>query len=294
MTRTSDPDARRVQRTERLPDLLRERILILDGAMGTMIQTYELDEAAFRGERFVAHPSDLRGANDLLVLTRPDVIEDIHSAYLSAGADVISTNTFNANAVSMADYGLEAITGEMNLVAARIARRAADAAEAADPGRPRFVAGALGPTTRTASLSPDVNDPGARSVTWDELVAAYTVAARGLAEGGADILLIETIFDTLNAKAAIFAVEGLFEELGYRLPVIDQRHHHGCLGSDPVGTDRGGVLGQRAACAALEHRPQLRARRQAAAAVSPGAVGHRGRVRVGVPECRAAQRLRGL
>ncbi len=147
--------------------------------MGTMIQTHELDEAAFRGERFRDHPSDLRGANDLLVLTRPDVIEAIHGDYLAAGADVISTNTFNANAVSMADYGLEAITGEMNLVAARIARRAADAAEAAEPGRPRFVAGALGPTTRTASLSPDVNDPGARSVTWDQLVDAYTIAGTG-------------------------------------------------------------------------------------------------------------------
>ncbi|MCY7419701.1 MAG: homocysteine S-methyltransferase family protein, partial [Chloroflexi bacterium] len=220
MTVTSDPDARRVQRTRRLPDLLRERILILDGAMGTMIQTHQLDEAAFRGDRFRDHPSDLRGANDLLVLTRPELIESIHSAYLTAGADIISTDTFNATAVSMADYGLEAITGEMNLVAAQIARCAADAAERADPGRPRFVAGALGPTTRTASLSPDVNDPGARSVTWDQLVDAYTIAGRGLMDGGADVLLIETIFDTLNAKAAIFAVEGLFEELGYRLPVM--------------------------------------------------------------------------
>ena len=207
-------------RTSRLPELLRARILLLDGAMGTMIQAHQLDEAAFRGDRFRDHPSDLRGANDLLVLTRPEVIESIHADYLDAGADVISTDTFNANSVSMADYGLEAITGEMNRVAAQIARRAADAAELADPARPRFVAGALGPTTRTASLSPDVNDPGARSVTWDQLVDAYTIAGRGLVEGGADILLIETIFDTLNAKAAIFAVEGLFDELGFRVPVM--------------------------------------------------------------------------
>ena len=220
MTRTTDPDARRVQRTERLPDLLRERILILDGAMGTMIQAHQLDEAAFRGQRFRDHPSDLRGANDLLVLTRPDVIEGIHADYLAAGADIISTNTFNANAVSMSDYGLGSVTGEMNEAASRIARRSADAAEAGEPERPRFVAGALGPTTRTASLSPDVNDPGARSVTWDELVTAYTIAARGLVAGGADILLIETIFDTLNAKAAIFAVESLYDELGFRLPVM--------------------------------------------------------------------------
>ncbi len=185
-----------------------------------MIQAHQLDEAAFRGERFRDHPSDLRGANDLLVLTRPAVIEVIHADYLDAGADIISTNTFNANAVSMADYGLEALTGEMNLVAARIARRTADAAESADPGRPRFVAGALGPTTRTASLSPDVNDPGARSVTWDQLVDAYLTAGRGLVEGGADVLLIETIFDTLNAKAALFAVETLFDELGFRVPVM--------------------------------------------------------------------------
>jgi 5-methyltetrahydrofolate--homocysteine methyltransferase len=220
MTQNRDPDTPRVQRTARLPDLLRERILILDGAMGTMIQAYELDEAAFRGSRFHDHPTDLRGANDLLVLTRPDVVEQVHAEYLAAGADVISTDTFNANAVSLADYGLASLAREMNRAAAMLARSAADAAERAQPERPRFVAGALGPTTRTASLSPDVNDPGARGVTWDELVVAYTDAALGLVEGGADVLLIETIFDTLNAKAAIFAVEGVFEELGFRLPVM--------------------------------------------------------------------------
>ena len=216
----SDPIPSRVARTSRLPDLLRERILVLDGAMGTMIQTHQLDEAAFRGDRFGEHPIDLRGANDLLVLTQPDIIRGIHAEYLAAGADIIETNTFNANRVSLADYALEPWAGEMNEAAARIARQAADDAEVADPARPRFVAGALGPTTRTASLSPDVNDPGARNVTWEELRLAYHEAASGLVAGGADILLIETIFDTLNAKAAIFAVEQLFDELGYRLPVV--------------------------------------------------------------------------
>ncbi len=216
----SDPNATRAQRTSLLPDLLRQRILVLDGAMATMIQTYQLDEAGFRGERFRDHPVDLRGANDLLVLTRPDIVRGIHTEYLAAGADIVSTDTFNANRISMADYALEPWAGEMNEAAARIAREAADAAEAADPSRPRFVAGSLGPTNRTASLSPDVNDPGARNVTWEELRAAYHEAAAGLVAGGADILLIETIFDTLNAKAAIFAVEGLFDDLGFRLPVI--------------------------------------------------------------------------
>jgi 5-methyltetrahydrofolate--homocysteine methyltransferase len=212
--------ARRRARIARLPELLRTRILVLDGAMGTMVQSYQLTEEQFRGERFGDHPTDLRGANDLLVLTRPEVIREIHDAYLDAGADVISTNTFNANAISMADYGLEAIAAEMNEAAARLARAAADAAEAADPTRPRFVAGALGPTTRTASISPDVNDPGARNVTFEGLRMAYLDAARGLVRGGADVLLIETIFDTLNARAAIFATEQLFEELGERLPVV--------------------------------------------------------------------------
>ncbi|MDQ3937978.1 MAG: homocysteine S-methyltransferase family protein, partial [Chloroflexota bacterium] len=210
----------RPARLELLPQLIAERILVLDGAMGTMIQTYGLDEAAFRGELFADHPRELRGANDLLVLTRPEVITEIHRRYLDAGADIISTNTFNANRISMADYGLEPHVAEMNRAAAAIARAAADACEDADDGRPCFVAGSLGPTTRTASLSPDVNDPGARNVSFDELVAAYEEAARGLIEGGADLLLIETIFDTLNAKAAIFALEQVFDELGFRLPVV--------------------------------------------------------------------------
>jgi 5-methyltetrahydrofolate--homocysteine methyltransferase len=203
-----------------LKDLMRRRILVLDGAMGTLIQRHELTETDFRGERFAAHPRDLKGANEALNLTQPGIIRGIHDAYLEAGADIITTNTFNGTAVSLAEYGLENDVEEINRTAASIARAAADAETASTPDKPRFVAGSLGPTTKTASLSPDVNDPGARNVTWDELVSAYMTAARGLVTGGADILLIETIFDTLNGKAAIFAVETLFDELGARLPVI--------------------------------------------------------------------------
>src|SRR6478735_1513068 len=192
--------------------------MVLDGAMGTAIQRDRPDEAGYRGERFADHPSDLIGNNDLLTLTQPDLIRAIHEDYLAAGADIIETNTFNANAISLSDYGLEELDYELNHQSARLARRAADAAATDD--RPRWVAGALGPTTRTASISPDVNDPGARNVSFDQLADAYLVAARGLVDGGADLLMIETIFDTLNAKAAIFAVETLFEEQGRRWPVI--------------------------------------------------------------------------
>ncbi len=205
-----------------LEALLAERILILDGAMGTMIQRHKLTEADYRGERFADWPSDLKGNNDLLVLTRPDVIRGIHDAYLDAGADILETNTFNANRVSMADYGMEELSREINVAAARLAREAADAASS--PDKPRLVAGVLGPTNRTLSISPDVNDPGFRNLDFDTLVAAYAEAARGLIEGGADLLLIETIFDTLNAKAAIFACEQVFDEDGLtgdrRLPVM--------------------------------------------------------------------------
>ena len=207
------PDA-----TLALTTALRERILVLDGAMGTAIQSYQLSEADYRGERFATWPSDLRGNNDLLNITRPQVITEIHQGHLAAGADLISTNTFNSQAISLGDYGMADLAYELNVAAARLARSAADAV--ATPERPRYVAGALGPTTRTASISPDVNDPGARNVSFDQLVAAYVEAARGLVDGGADLLLIETIFDTLNAKAAIFAVETLFEEFGRRWPVI--------------------------------------------------------------------------
>jgi 5-methyltetrahydrofolate--homocysteine methyltransferase len=200
--------------------LLATRILVLDGAMGTMIQTYGLGEREYRGERFADWPRDLRGHSDLLTLTQPDIIRAIHSAYLEAGADIIETNSFTSNAMSLADYGMESMVYELNRAAARLARDAADEWERRTPDTPRFVAGVLGPTNRSASLSPDVNDPGFRNVTFDELVATYTEGAQGLIDGGADLLLVETIFDTLNAKAAIFAIEGLFERLGSRLPVM--------------------------------------------------------------------------
>ncbi|HEX5688141.1 MAG TPA: homocysteine S-methyltransferase family protein [Ideonella sp.] len=201
-----------------LPAILAQRIAIIDGAMGTMIQRYKLGEADFRNESLKDHPKDLKGNNDLLVLTRPDVIQEIHEQYLAAGADLIETNTFGATSIAQEDYGLGHLAREMNVVAAKIARVAAD--KYSTPDKPRFVAGALGPTPRTASISPDVNDPGARNVTFDQLRASYREQAEGLLEGGADLFLVETIFDTLNAKAAIFALDELMEETGQRLPVI--------------------------------------------------------------------------
>lgn len=200
--------------------MLRARILVLDGAMGTMIQRHGFGEADYRGARFADWASDVQGNNDLLTLTQPDAILDIHRAYLAAGSDLIETNTFSAQRISMADYDMQDLVYEMNLEAARLARRACDEATAADPARPRYVVGSLGPTNRTASISPDVNDPGARNVSYVELVEAYLEQANALVDGGADILLIETIFDTLNAKAAIFALETLFEERGRRWPVM--------------------------------------------------------------------------
>jgi len=210
-------------REERIAALKREakeRILILDGAMGTMIQRYRLDEAGYRGARFKDHKRDLKGNNDLLVLSQPKIISEIHNAYLEAGADIIETNTFNAQAISQSDYGLEDIVYEMNFAAAKLAREAADAWTRKSPDKPRFVAGAIGPTNRTASISPDVNNPGFRNVSFDTLVEAYTTQTRGLIEGGADTILIETVFDTLNAKAAGFAVEQVFDKLGVRLPIM--------------------------------------------------------------------------
>ena len=197
-----------------------ERILILDGAMGTMIQRYKLDEAGYRGPRFADWGQDVKGNNDLLVLSQPDIVSEIHDTYLEAGADIIGTNTFNAQAISMADYGMEALSHEMNVAAAKITRAIADEWSAKTPDQPRFVAGSVGPTNRTASISPDVNDPGFRNTTFDELRVAYAEQTRGLMEGGADIILIETIFDTLNAKAAGFAVLEVFEELGTTLPIM--------------------------------------------------------------------------
>ncbi|HSV38470.1 MAG TPA: methionine synthase [Nocardioidaceae bacterium] len=214
----SDSSLVRPDVTEELAALLRDRIVILDGAMGTAIQRDRPDEAGYRGERFKDWPSDVQGNNDLLTLTQPDIVAGIHREYLEAGADIIETNTFNANSISLADYGMEELAYEVNFEAAKLARRECDAL--ATPEKKRYVAGALGPTTRTASISPDVNDPGVRNVSYEQLVDAYLVQASGLVDGGSDLLVIETIFDTLNAKAAIFAVETLFEERGRRWPVV--------------------------------------------------------------------------
>ena len=205
-------------RSAELLALATRRILILDGAMGTMIQRHRLEEADYRGARFADWPSDVKGNNDLLVLTRPEVIREIHSQYLAAGADILETNTFNANSISMADYGMEALVHEINLEAAKLARSVAD--EYDTPDRPRFVAGVLGPTSRTATLSPDVNDPGFRNVSFDQLVATYYEATDGLVKGGADLILIETVFDTLNAKAAVFAVKKYFDDVGQTWPIM--------------------------------------------------------------------------
>jgi 5-methyltetrahydrofolate--homocysteine methyltransferase len=205
-------------RAAQLPEILKQRIVVLDGAMGTMIQRYKLGEAEYRGARFADHPKDLKGNNDMLQLSRPEVISEIHAQYLEAGADIIETNTFGATTVAQDDYGLGAYAREMNVAAAKLARAECDRFTSAD--KPRFVAGALGPTPKTASISPDVNDPAARNVTFDELKAAYHEQASGLLEGGCDVFLVETIFDTLNAKAAIFALDELMEETGERLPVI--------------------------------------------------------------------------
>lgn len=223
------------ERTHQLLDALEQRILVMDGAMGTMLQSHRLDEAGFRGERFAhgcdhQHPhqhahgegceNDLKGDNDLLSLTHPDIIGDIHASYLDAGADLVETNTFNATRVSQSDYKLEHLARELNEEGARLARTACDAAEKSDPSRPRFAIGVIGPTSRTASLSPDVNDPGFRNVDFQELVDNYSEAAEGLVAGGADLLMVETIFDTLNAKAALYAIDGVFTHMGTRLPLM--------------------------------------------------------------------------
>ena len=205
-------------RAQALPEILKNRIAILDGAMGTMIQRYKLTEEQVRGERFKDHGKDLKNNSDLLVITQPDVIREIHEQYLAAGADIIETNTFGATTVAQDDFALGQLVRELNLAAAKLAREACD--KYSTPDKPRFAAGALGPMPRTASISPDVNDPGARNITFDELREAYLEQARALLEGGVDLFLVETIFDTLNAKAAVFALDELMEETGQRLPVI--------------------------------------------------------------------------
>ena len=205
-------------RATALPETLKQRIVILDGAMGTMIQRFKLTEADYRGERFKDFAKDVKGNNELLSLTRPDVIRDIHESYLAAGADLIETNTFGATTVAQEDYGMADLAREMNLASARLARAACDKFSTSD--KPRYAAGALGPTPKTASISPDVNDPGARNITFEELRKAYYEQVEVLVEGGVDVLLVETIFDTLNAKAALFAIDEYFEKSGERLPII--------------------------------------------------------------------------
>ncbi|MEC9315056.1 MAG: homocysteine S-methyltransferase family protein, partial [Pseudomonadota bacterium] len=203
-----------------LRTLLEEKILILDGGMGTLIQSYQLEEKDFRGERFENHPCDVKGNNDLLSLTQPDIIRDIHRAYFEAGADIVETNTFNGTSIAMADYQMEDLVYELNKVSAELAREVADEFTASNPDKPRFVTGVLGPTNRTASISPDVNNPGYRNVDFDELVEAYTESIRGLVDGGVDLLLVETVFDTLNAKAALFAIDKFCEDHDIHLPVM--------------------------------------------------------------------------
>ena len=198
--------------------IARERILILDGAMGSMLQDYRLDEAGYRGARFADWPHPLKGNNDLLNLSQPQIVEEIHSKYFAAGADMVETNTFNAQTVSMADYGMESLVRELNLAGARLARQAADAYST--PDKPRFVAGAIGPTNRTLSLSPDVNRPGYRAISFDELATAYQEQTEALIEGGVDVLLVETIFDTLNAKACLYAIQDAFTATGKELPIM--------------------------------------------------------------------------
>lgn len=200
--------------------ILEKRILVLDGAMGTMIQQYKLTEEDFRGERYKDHPSELQGNNDLLSITRPDIIEDIHRAYFNAGADIVETNTFNSTDISQADYGLESEVYDLNYSAASIAKKVADEFTEKEPEKPRFVAGAIGPTNKTASISPDVNNPGYRGIDFDTLVKAYKEQANALIDGGVDLLLVETVFDTLNAKAALFGLMEIFDERGREWPIM--------------------------------------------------------------------------
>ena len=276
-------------RIEALKRAAQERILILDGAMGTMIQRHKLTEADYRGERFADWPSDLKGNNDLLVLTQPDIIRSIHEAYFEAGADIAETNTFNAQAISMADYGLESFSYEINVAAARLAREAADLWTAKTPDRPRFVAGAIGPTNRTASLSPDVNNPGFRNVTFDALVDAYSEQAHGLIEGGVDAIVIETVFDTLNAKAAGLCGARYLRENRRQPADHDLRNHHRSVGPKPVGADAGSVLVFDAALAAVFGGLQLLIRRRAFAPRRRRACRHGELLRLGLSECGAAQ-----
>ena len=226
---------------EQLHKIVEQRIMVIDGAMGTMIQEYGLDEADYKGSKFEHLPQDLKGNNDLLSITRPDVIENIHKAYLEAGADIIETNTFNANAISQEDYQLSEFAYEINVAAAQCAKRATNTYNQLNPSKPRFVAGAFGPTSKTASMSPDVNDPGYRAVSFDELVEAYYDQAKGLADGGCDLFLVETIFDTLNCKAALFAIDKYCEDVGIAY-CYGFWNYHRRFWSDIVGSNCRSIL----------------------------------------------------
>ena len=283
----------REDRRRQLDELTRHRVVILDGAMGTMIQGYKLTEADFRGARLLDHPVDLQGNNDLLTLTRPDVIKAIHRQYLEAGADIIETNTFNSTTISQAEYKLEHLAYELNLEGAKLAREAADEV-AAETGEPRFVAGAIGPTSRTASLSPDVNNPGFRNVTFDELREAYKEAARGLVDGGSDLLMVETIFDTLNAKAGLFGIQELFDEIGYELPIMISGTITDLSGRTLSGQTTEAFwnsvkhvkpfsIGLNCAFGAEQMRPYVAELSRVADTL-----------RLGLPECRAAERIRPI
>ncbi|TRX51304.1 5-methyltetrahydrofolate--homocysteine methyltransferase [Fulvivirga sp. M361] len=234
-----------------IEDILKEKILVLDGAMGTMIQRYTLEEKDFRGERFKDHKHPLKGNNDLLSITRPDIIKDIHAAYFEAGADIAETNTFSGTTIAQADYHLEDAVYDINYESAKIAREAADEFTTKEPHKPRFVAGSIGPTNRTASLSPDVNNPGYRAISFEELVTAYKEQATALLEGGVDMFLVETVFDTLNAKAALFAIDELLEEKGMKLPIMVS----GTI-TDASGRTLSGQTTQ-AFLISLEHMPLL-------------------------------------
>lgn len=204
----------------KIKDIVKEKILVLDGAMGSLIQTYKLEEEDFRGERFKNHSHPLKGNNDLLALVRPDILKEIHCLYLDAGADILETNTFSGTTIAQADYALEDAVYDINLHSAKVAKEAADEYTAKNPDKPRYVAGSIGPTNRTLSMSPDVNDPGYRAVTWEELVTAYKEQTTALIDGGVDVLLVETVFDTLNAKACLFAIDEVFDEKGVNIPIM--------------------------------------------------------------------------
>ncbi len=269
------------------------RILVLDGAMGTMIQQHKFGEAEFRGARFADWPRDLRGNNDLLSLTQPQTIKAIHLAYFEAGADIVETNTFSSTRIAQADYGMEELVAELNFAAARLARDAADAAQAKD-GKRRFVAGALGPTNRTASISPDVNNPGFRAVSFDDLRDGLCRGGSALIEGGADLLIVETIFDTLNAKAALSGIDERFRGTGREPAGDDLRHDHRFVRPHAVRPNAGRVLAFAAPRKTFDDRSQLRAWRPRDARPSRRAVADRRYARLRLSQRRPAERIRSL